>query len=120
MKKVFEIICMELPIDGMSCRVKGKFYYRISKSDASRDFANCYLAESDDINSPKVLLSDGIGEAVIDEDETFGIMVGGEFAYFGIEAEVEGLIKETPEGPIFEIVKSMKLNKDGESQEFKF
>jgi hypothetical protein len=119
MKKVSEIINMEIPVNGKKCCVKGKFYYRLSRVD-DRNFVNCYLAESNDDNSPKIFLSDDIGEAVIDADETFGMMVGGEFAYYGIEAEVDGLLKIIAEGAAFENVMNMKLRKDNEFQDFKF
>jgi hypothetical protein len=118
--KIAEITCLELPIDGMNCSVKGRFYYRISENGRNRDFFNCYLAESDNKDSPKIFLSDGIGDAVIDADETFGMMVGGEFAYYGVDAEIDGLVKCIPEGMAFEMVKSIRLEKDGESQEFNF
>ena len=48
-------------------------------------------------------------------------MVGGEFAYFGISAEISGIVKALPSGEkIFETVTYLELEKDGDSQVFEF
>lgn len=121
MYKVSEVESLDIPVAGLSVSLKGKFYYRIAENGKEKsDFVNCYIADSSDSDSPRLYLSNGVGEAVIDEDEIFGMMVGGEYAYFGLDAEITGLVKKTIEGLICESVKLLKLEKDGESQEFSF
>lgn len=120
MEKIAEIKKIKLPIKGRLCSVIGKFYYRISDSENTRNYSRCYLADSDDSDSIRIFLSDDIGEAVIDADETFGMMVGGEFAYYGLEAVLEGTLISSPQGLIFEKVLGLKLQKGGETQEFVF
>ena len=115
---ISEIEHKEIPSEGMSCSVKGKFYYRISETNVDGS-ARCYLSESDN-SELKLVISDQICEQVIDDDETFGMMVGGEYAYFGLHAEVGGLVKRSANGIVLEQVSVMILSKDGEYQEFSF
>lgn len=121
MYKVSELQNIKFPKEGATCSVKGKFYYRISgDEERTPDYVNCYVADSSDINSPKLFISDKFGEAIINGDETFGMIVGGEFAYYGIDVELECLIKRASQGIICEDVKALKLEKDGDSQSFFF
>jgi len=120
MQKISEFLNEEFSSAGASCSVFGRFYYRISEGEISNGTSNCYLAESDEEGSPKLFFLNDVGESVIDNDETFGMMVGGEFAYFGIYAEVTGLIKRSPDALTFEVVDELKLEKDGDIQVFKF
>lgn len=121
MYKVSELQNIELPDGGAECSVKGRFYYRISGSEGNgSNYINCYVADSSDSNSPKLFLADEIGEAIIDGDETFGMMVGGEYAYYDIDAELECIVKKTPQGLICGAVGTLKLEKDGDSQVFTF
>ena len=121
MYKVSEIVDLDLPADGIASSLKGKFYYCITQDRKNKfDFFNCYITDASDTESPRVYLPNDVGETVIDKDETFGMMVGGEFAYYGLNAEIYCVIKKTARGLIGESVKSLKLEKDGENQEFNF
>ncbi len=121
MYKVLEIQHLDIPSDGMNCLVKGKFYYRIiGDKNEKCNYVNCFIADTFDNDSPKLFLSDEVGETVVDKDESFGMMVGGEFAYYGMDIEVDGLIKKSLQGLVFETVKVLKLEKDGNCQEFIF
>lgn len=121
MYKVSEIQYLDLPVDGVSGSLKGKFYYRIAEGGENRDdFVDCYITDSSDSDSPRLYLSNEVGKAVIDKDETFGMMVGGEFAYYGLDAEINCIIRKTMKGFVCENVEYLRLEKDGESQEFSF
>ncbi|WP_428036072.1 hypothetical protein [Amphritea sp.] len=121
MYKVSELQNIDLPNDGLECSVKGKFYYRISDhGESGNNYVNCYVDDLSDNSSSKLFLSDEVGETVIDGDETFGMMVGGEFAYYDIDVELECVIKKTPQGLICATVEKLKLEKDGDSQVFSF
>ena len=121
MKNISDNQTSDLPVDGVMTSLKGKFFYRLPEDGCVKDvYANCYITEAFDIDSDRLYLSDEIGEAVIGEDETFGMMVGGEFAYWGVNAEVKCRIRKTTKGLVCENVEYLKLEKDGESQEFRF
>jgi hypothetical protein len=121
MYKVSELQNIELPDEGIECSVKGGFYYRISGNEKnSSDYVNCYVADSSDSNSPKLFLADEIGEAIIDGDETFGMMVGGEYAYYDVDVKLDCIVKKTRQGLICETVETLRLEKDGGSQVFTF
>ena len=121
MYTVSEIKDLEIPDKGLNCLVKGFFYYRISSTEQGDQISPiCYLAESESVDSLFIELSKEIGETVISDDETFGMMVGGEFAYFGLSGIVDGIIKSQNGVLTFTRVESLKLEKDGESQKFYF
>ena len=116
MKKysVSEIDDVVIAADGLPCMVQGKFFYRIAGSH----IALCYLAERKD--SPvKIELPIAVGELVVAEDESFGMMVGGEFAYYDLECLVEGVLhRENTGGLGFRPVKSIALFRNETSQVF--
>ena len=121
MYKVSELENIELPDEGVECSVKGKFYYRISSNkENGSTYFNCYVTDSSDESSPKLFLADEVGEAIIDWDETFGMMVGGEYAYYDIGAELKCIVKKTSQGFVCKTVDTLKLEKDGDSQVFSF
>lgn len=121
MYNVSELQNIDIPDDGVRCAVKGKFYYRISDNgESGSDYVNCYMNDPLDSSSSKLFLSDKVGEAIIDGDETFGMMVGGEFAYYDFDVELECVIKKASQGLICAKVEKLKLEKDGDSQVFSF
>lgn len=121
MYAVSEIKEFKIPDEGLNCSVKGLFYYRISTIEQGDQVSpKCYLAESKSDDSLFIEFSDEIGETVISDDETFGIMVGGKFAYFSLSGIVDGIVKSKNGILTFTRVDSLKLEKDGESQKFSF
>lgn len=112
MYNIIDLLKMNLPDEGVDCVVKGKFYYRIEGDDHS-----CYLSDSDDM-AAQIYLSNDLGELVINEDETFGMLVGGEFAYYGVEAEVTGVLKESSNNRYLDAVKCINLKSDLGEQKF--
>jgi hypothetical protein len=121
MYNVSELKNIELPDEGAECSVKGRLYYRISNNEENgSNYINCYVTDSSNANLPKLFLADEIGEAIIDRDETFGMLVGGEYAYYDIDVELKCVVKKTAQGLICKTVETLKLEKDGDSQVFAF
>lgn len=121
MYKISEIENLEISNKGLDCTVSGKFFYRIaSEGEGQNDFVDCYIADSSNDRAPKLFLANRYGESVIDMDETFGMMVGGEFAYFDINIVLSCVVKRFDEKLVCESLKSFTLERNGESQEFNF
>lgn len=113
--QVSEIV---IPEGGLRCTVRGLFFYRIAHLDTESTTPPCYIADSSD-SGPIIGLPQAIGETVIDDDETFGMLVGGEFAYFGVNAHLSGLVVSQGSGvKEFAEVNNLILEMDGRSQEF--
>lgn len=112
---------LDLPIDDINVSLQGKFYYRIANQEEKNDNSvNCYITDSSENDALELGLSDDVGQAIINEDETFGMMVGGEFAYCGLNAQINCVVRKTEQGFICGPVKYLKLEKDDKTQEFSF
>lgn len=106
---------IDIPVSGATCRIEGFFFYRI----ADGSFPKCYLGNAPENPSLCVSLHEDIGEAVLSGDETFGMLVGGEFAYFGLACAAEGVLHRDAECRFsLSMVSRMTLTKDGVSQDF--
>jgi hypothetical protein len=79
----------------------GKFCCRISDNGENRsNSVDCYVSDSSDSNSSILFLSDEFGEAIINGDEIFGMIGGGEFACYDMDVEVECVINVASQGLI--------------------
>lgn len=115
MQSVKSILKLQPPATLEVC-VRSTFYYRISGGELG--YGNCYLADSSSEGEDRLVLSDSVGEFVIEEDETFGMMVGGEYAYFGLEVELRGFYRSSEGGPEIDPVTSLSLRSGDLVQEF--
>ena len=119
--QVSDIGNLDLPIDGINVSLQGKLYYRIvNRKEKNNNAVNCYITDSSEYDALKLCLSDNVGETVVNEDETFGMMVGGEFAYCGLNAQINCVVRRTERGFVSGAVKYLKLEKDDKTQEFSF
>ena len=103
--------------DGATCELEGQFFYRLSSDGLEQ--SSCYLAPSHDSNF-KILLPLSLGEHVVEADTTFGMLVGGEYAYFDVSAKVTGTIRATTDGASVDEITDFQLQKDGALQTFDF
>jgi hypothetical protein len=122
MYKISEVENIELPNGGMECSIKGKFFYRISASSGEdkNNLTNCYITDSSSNEVSKLFLSNKYGESIIDMDETFGMMVGGEFAYYDIDAELKCMVEKVDGKLVCKELSELSLERNGERQQFSF
>jgi len=117
---IFDLNKVDIPKEGISCTVKGYFSYQLSDANSNSLQPHCYISEAPEDSSSFIAMSDNIGETIISDDETFGMLVGGSYAYYGIHALVEGVIERNGDNLIFSKVKSLTLEKNDLSQRFIF
>lgn len=114
---IFDISSLEkmsIPTEGMSCRVKGRFFFQIAGSEGRR----CYLSENAN-SSLTIQLNEDVGEFVVGNDETFGMLVGGEFAYFDLDCVADGVLCRSENGQLsLRPVDCISLRKDELCQSF--
>lgn len=107
---------LSIPEGGLACSLGGFFFYRLSNGDSPR----CYLGDTAERPGILVQLRDEIGELVLSEDETFGMLVGGEFAYSGLKCTAEGhLHRDGSRALSLTSIVKITLEKDGLFQTFR-
>ena len=119
-KTVSEINKMEIPHEGIGCEVKGYFFYYLADDSMCPKSSPCFLSASDlesDLNY--ILLPKYVGENVIKMDDTFGMLVGGKYAYYGLRSIVIGVIRRQEDQVLFSNVSSLLLERGSLRQEFK-
>ena len=80
----------------------------------------CFLSASDlesDLNY--ILLPKYVGENVVRMDNTFGMLVGGKYAYYGLRSITIGLIRRQEDQVSFSNVSNLFLERGSLRQEFK-
>jgi len=118
---VTELIEMDIPNGGITCSVKGYFFYRIAEDIHDETILpKCFLSNTEEESTMYVTIPNEIGESVISEDETFGMMVGGSYAYYGLSAEVTGIIEKSANELIFRKIDKLHLTKNNLTQDFVF
>ena len=99
--------------------IKGYFFYIISEQAEDNGSGKCYICSDKDNLNEKIYIPEQVGEKVINDDETFGMLVGGEYAYYGLEAEIKGNIIESHNIIKFVSVDEITLSRGNEKQSFK-
>jgi len=89
--KVSDLASLSVPASGLQCRLQGYLFYRIVPEEAPV----CYLAEDQEVPRLLVTIPERYADFLLREDSTFGMLVGGDYAYFGMECVVEGLVCST-------------------------
>lgn len=105
---------INVPVSGVPCVIKGFFFYRMTDGK----FPKCYLGDAPENPSAYITLEDRVGNIVLSDDETFGMLVGGEFAYFGLACIAEGVLFCNDYGFFLSMVSRIKITKDGIYQDF--
>jgi len=112
-KTIAEIREMDIPNDGLSCEIKGYFFYYIARDELCPQLSPCFLCPTDSENGLDcVQLPSEIGELIVKADETFGMLVGGKYAYYGLSSVVSGLLYRRNESLVFLMVKNVSLESE--------
>lgn len=67
-----------------------------------------------------ILLPEKIISQVIEQDDTFGVLVGGKYAYYAMQSIIKGKIIIINNQQVFNEVDELILMEDGRSQTFTF
>ena len=80
-----------------------------------------FLSDSNDGDFEKIItLPEDIIPQVIEQDETFGVLVGGKYAYYAMKAIVKGVITIVNDQHFFNIVEELTLIENDRRQVFTF
>jgi hypothetical protein len=94
MMTISEILKTEIPDEGLTCEVAGSFFYYLATDGMCPQPSRCFLSSSDSDSDVHIIaLPPEVGKEAIRMDETFGMMVGGKYAYFAMPAVVSGTIR---------------------------
>lgn len=118
-KTIAEIKEMDIPSGGLICSVKGNFFYYLAEDGLSPQSSPCFLSPSGSENDMDcALLPPEVGEHIMKMDETFGIMVGGKYAYYGLTAIVSGVACRQNGKIIFPKISNIALQSGALKQDF--
>ncbi|XKM14509.1 hypothetical protein RCS94_04865 [Orbaceae bacterium ac157xtp] len=67
-----------------------------------------------------IILPDYIIPQIIEQDETFGVLIGGEYAYYAMEAVIKGTVVIVNGQQFFSKVDKLILTENDRSQVFMF
>ncbi|WP_144436642.1 hypothetical protein [Lysobacter antibioticus] len=112
---ISDLVDIVIPEGGLSCCIKGLFFCSVVANGVA---PKCFIKDSLD-SSMHVSLPDSAADLVLSSDETFGMMVGGKFSYFGLDCIAEGILSCDTQGGLFlQGVRKIVLGKNGLSQVF--
>lgn len=106
------ILNQEIPKHGLPCILNASFYYKLEIG-----ICVCYLSEANS-EVPHIILPNSVGELVIREDNILGVLVGGNYMYFSVEACIKGVLHISKQKLMMQDVEYIELTNDGQKQKF--